>query len=99
MMMTYDGKQKRYARLAGHGYRMLAEAIEKDLPYDIKCPALLICGDKDHAGSCIRYNKKWHSISGIPIVWIKGAGHNSNTDEPEQINDLIDIFVSDIVLK
>ena len=23
----------------GHGYRMLAEAIEADLPYEIKCPA------------------------------------------------------------
>ena len=93
MMMTYDGAQKRYAKLAGHGYRILAEAIEADLPYEIKCPALLICGDKDHAGSCIRYNKKWHKRSGIKIEWIKGAGHNSNTDEPEQINKLIERFV------
>lgn len=70
-----------------------AEAIEADLPYEIKCPALLICGDKDHARSCIRYNKKWHKRSGIKIEWIKGAGHNSNTDEPEQINKLIERFV------
>lgn len=96
MMMTYDGAQKRYAKLAGHGYRILAEAIEADLPYEIKCPALLICGDKDHAGSCIRYNKKWHKRSGIKIEWIKGAGHNSNTDEPEQINKLIERFVKKI---
>ena len=96
MMMVYDGDQKRYAKLAGHGYRMLAEAIEADLPYEIKCPALLICGDKDHAGSCIRYNKKWNKRSGIKIEWIKGAGHNSNTDEPEQINKLIESFVDKI---
>ncbi|MBM6901359.1 alpha/beta hydrolase, partial [Gemmiger formicilis] len=25
MMMTYDGDQERYARLSGHGFRMLAE--------------------------------------------------------------------------
>ena len=37
MMLTYDGKQKRYAQIAGHGYRILATAMEKDLPYEIKC--------------------------------------------------------------
>ena len=93
MMMTYDGDQERYAKLAGHGYRILADAIEADLPYEINCPALLICGEKDHAGSCIRYNKAWHKISGIPIEWIKDAGHNSNTDAPEEVNRLIEGLV------
>lgn len=93
IMMTYDGDQKRYAKLSGHGFRMLAEAMEKDLPYEIKCPALLICGEKDRAGSCIRYNKAWHKNSGIPLEWIKDAGHNSNTDKPEVINRLIEEFI------
>ena len=93
IMMTYDGDQQRYAALAGHGYRILAEAIEADLPYEINCPALLICGTKDRAGSCIRYNKAWHKKSGIPIKWIEGAGHNSNTDEPELINSIIEEFI------
>ena len=96
MMMTYAGNQKRYAELAGHGYRILAEAIEVDLPYEIKCPALLICGTKDHAGSCIRYNKAWHKKSGIPIEWIEGAGHNSNTDEPDIVNGIIEDFVKEL---
>ena len=47
MMMSYDSDPKEYARLAGFGYRMLAEAIKADLPYHISCPALLICGEKD----------------------------------------------------
>ena len=94
IMMEYDGDQKRYAELSGHGYRMLAEAMEADLPYEIKCPALLICGEKDHAGSCIRYNKAWHRETGIPIEWIRDAGHNSNTDQPEQINRLIETFLA-----
>lgn len=94
IMMTYDGDQDRYARLAGHGYRILAEAMDADLPYEIKCPALLICGSKDRAGSCIRYNKAWHKATGIPIEWIEGAGHNSNTDCPDIINQLIEKFVS-----
>ena len=96
MMMVYDKDQRRYAQLAGHGYRMLAEAMEADLPYEIPCKALLICGTKDHAGSCIRYNKAWHKRTGIPIEWIAGAGHNSNTDRPDEINKLILDFVHDI---
>ena len=96
MMMTYDGDQERYATLSGHGLRILAEAVEADLPYDINCPALLICGEKDHAGSCIRYNKAWHKKSGIPLEWIKGAGHNSNTDAPEKVNRLIKSFLDGI---
>lgn len=97
MMMVYDGDQKRYAQLAGHGFRILAQAMEKDLPYEIRCPALLICGKQDHAGSCIRYNKAWHKNTGIPLQWIDGAGHNSNTDKPEIINSLLEDFVMTIL--
>lgn len=93
MMMVYDGNQKRYAALSGHGFKMLAQAMEADLAYEIPCPALLICGKKDHAGSCIRYNKAWHKRTGIPIEWIENAGHNSNTDAPEVVNALIERFI------
>ncbi|MCR5663962.1 MAG: alpha/beta hydrolase [Oscillospiraceae bacterium] len=93
IMMTYDGDQERYAKLSGHGMRMLAEAMEADLPYELRCPALLICGKKDRAGSCLRYNRAWHRDTGIPIEWIANAGHNSNTDAPETVNRLIDAFV------
>lgn len=97
IMMVYDGDKKRYAQISGHGFRMLAEAMEKDLPYRIPCPALLICGEKDMAGSCIRYNKAWHKDTNIPLVWIKDAGHNSNTDKPEVVNELIEKLVKQIV--
>ena len=97
MMLVYDGDQKRYAQIAGHGFRILAEAIEKNLPYELKCPSLLICGTQDHAGSCIRYNKAWHQKSKIPLKWIEKAGHNSNTDKPEQVNRLIEEFVANIL--
>ena len=89
IMMAYDGDQKRYAQISGHGFRILAEAMEADFLYKVQCPAQLICGEKDHAGSCIRYNKAWHKNTGIPIAWIKNAGHNSNTDAPEEVNSLI----------
>ena len=93
MMLEYDGDQERYSKISGHGFRILAEAMENDLPYEIQCPALLICGKKDHAGSCIRYNRAWHKNTGIEIKWIDDAGHNSNTDKPECINSLIEGLV------
>ena len=55
-MLVYDGDQHRYAQIAGHGFCILAEAMEKDLPYEIKYPSLLICGIKDHAGSFVTCN-------------------------------------------
>lgn len=92
-MMTYDGDQERYANLAGGGYKILVEAVEAELPYKITCPAMLICGTKDMAGSTKRYNRAWHARTGIPIHWIEGAGHNANTDKPDEINDLIVEFI------
>ena len=90
IMMVYDGDKDRYAKLAGHGFRMLAEGFESGLPYELPHNSLLICGKKDHAGSCIRCNRAWHEKKGIPIEWIPGAGHNSNTDAPERVNELIE---------
>ena len=93
MMLVYEDDQNRYAKVAGHGFKILAEAVEKNLPYEIKCPALLICGKQDKAGSCIRYNKAWHKNTGISLEWIKDAGHNSNTDQPELVNSLIEKLI------
>ncbi len=96
MMMGYDGDQKRYAALSGHGFRMLAEAMEKNLPYQVDCPALLICGKQDRAGSTKRYNRAWQKGSGLRLEWIENAGHNSNTDQPEQVNALIEELMSSL---
>jgi pimeloyl-ACP methyl ester carboxylesterase len=93
MMTTYNTDKERYARLSGHGMKILGEAIDANLPYQINCPALLICGKKDRAGSSIRHNKAWHKKTGIPLVWIENAGHNSNTDAPTLVNQLIDDFI------
>lgn len=93
IIMGYYGNKKRYAQVCGHGFRILADAMEKDLPYEITCPALLVCGKKDRAFSCIRYNRAWHKDTGIPLIWIEGAGHNSNTDQPDMVNRIIEGFV------
>jgi pimeloyl-ACP methyl ester carboxylesterase len=98
MMMTYNGDKKRYAKIIGHGYKILAESMEEDLPYHIQCPALLICGKNDKAGSTIRLNKAWHENSRIPIQWVENAGHNANTDQPEIVNQLIESFLKKMSL-
>ncbi len=85
--------KEEYCRLAGHGMKMLADAMEADLPYNIDCPAVLICGEKDQAGSAKRYNRRWAEKEGLPVCWIKEAGHNANTDQPDEVNQIIRNFV------
>ncbi|MGN1417575.1 MAG: alpha/beta fold hydrolase [Oscillospiraceae bacterium] len=92
---TYSKEE--YCVLADTGFRMLGCAMEEDRPYEIKCPALLICGEKDRAGAAKRYNRAWSKEDDLPLVWIKGAGHNSNTDEPDKVNALIEKFISERV--
>ncbi|OUM65078.1 hypothetical protein PIROE2DRAFT_7966 [Piromyces sp. E2] len=94
IMMVYKGNKKRYAKLMGHGFKITAEAIEANLPYPLPAQSLLICGEMDKSGSCLQYNKAWHQKSSIPIEWIKGAGHNSNTDAPEKVNQIIEEFLA-----
>lgn len=91
MMSAYTREE--YCALAGHGYRMLAQAMAADLPYEISCPALLLCGEHDRAASTRRYNKAWAKGEGLPLVWVPGAGHNSNTDNAPAVNRQIEVFM------
>ncbi len=91
MMATYTKKE--YCDLTCNGYRILAEAIEAELPYEIDCPVLLLCGESDKAGSTKRYNKQWNKVGKLPLVWVPNAGHNSNTDNPAFVNTKIEEFL------
>lgn len=81
-------------RLTGQGYLCLHEAIVADRPYKIDCPGLLICGTKDKTGYVKQYNKRWNKQTGIPLVWVEGAGHNSNRDRPAFVNEQIGAFLN-----
>jgi len=96
MMRRYDDDPRYYSRLVGHGYGMLADAIEEDLPYDIGCPSLLICGEKDRAGDTRAFNRLWAAGDGLRLEWIPDAGHNANTDRADLINALVEKFLSEI---
>ena len=91
MMMEY--KKHEFCRLAGHGFRILAEKIEQGNELPITCPMLLLCGEQDQAGLVKRYNEMWTKRAGYPLVWIPNAGHISNKDNPEAVNAQIQYFV------
>ena len=91
MMGGYNKRE--YCELAAHGFRVLAEAISPDRDYALQCPALLVCGTEDKAGSAKRYNREWSRRTGMPVNWVEGAGDNSNTDAPDEVNALIEGFV------
>ncbi len=90
MMEQYDKAE--YCALADHGYRIVAEAVETNRRYDIPCPVWLLCGEKDQAGSAQRYNREWQKREDRKLIWLPGAGHNSNTDVPEKVNEIIRAF-------
>lgn len=90
MWSVYEKEE--YCSLADHGFRIVAEAVEARPEYPISCPVLLLCGEKDGAGSARRYNRQWAKQDRHRLVWLKGAGHNANTDAPELVNALIEEF-------
>ncbi|WP_251198600.1 alpha/beta fold hydrolase [Anaerotardibacter muris] len=94
MMRNY--RKSEYCDLSAHGFRVLAEAVEADRPYQIDCPFLILCGEKDGAGSARRYNRAWEERTGNPIHWIPNAGHNSTCDNPEFVNAAIENFLDDL---
>ena len=94
MMLGF--RKREYCELAAHGYQVLADAVTADRPYRIDCPFMLICGEEDHAGSAKRYNRTWARRTGNPVCWIANAGHNSNCDAPDEVNELIARFVTNL---
>ena len=94
MMSAYDKSE--YCRLAASGYKKLADAVNEALPYAIDCPALLLVGEKDKAGSAKKYNSRWAKETGLPLKVIPNAGHNANTDAPEAVNAIIEEYIASL---
>lgn len=94
MRSFMDGYSKReYCELAGFGFRLFADALDARRAYEIDCPALLLCGEKDIAGDVRKFNRKWSKGEEIPLVWVPDAGHNSNVDNHTFVNDQIEHFL------
>lgn len=82
-------------RLIDQGFKAVAEVVELGPEFRITCPALLICGEQDHAGFTRDFNARWHQLGGLPMVWVPSAGHNSNVDNAQVVNAAIDAFLAE----
>ena len=86
-------EKREFCLLTAHGYRILAQTVKAKENYPLSCPTLLLCGEKDAAGSAKRYNREWTKQEGHRLIWLKNAGHNSNTDVPDEVNHIIEEFI------
>ncbi len=90
MLACYDKNE--LCHLMGIGFSgFLADNQE----LEIKCPVLLLLGEKDHTGYVKAYNKEWTKRTGFPLKIIKDAAHNANVDQPDVVNRLIKEFIDE----
>lgn len=73
-----------------------AAFIPENKNIDLHCKTLLILGEKDRVGKVSAYNKEWAKRTGYSLEIIKGAAHNSNDDNPNEVNSIIEKFISNI---
>ncbi len=87
MLSDYDKKELCHLLYIGE-----AAFIQENKVIDIKCPIILIVGEKDRVGKVYSYNKEWTKRIGCDLHIIKGAGHNANEDCPDEVNEIIENF-------
>ncbi len=88
--MIKDYGKYELCHLMGIGY---AGFLEDNCKLNISCPLLILIGEKDNTGKVKQYNKMWSKKTGIPLTWIPKAAHNSNVDNPEEVNRCISEFL------
>lgn len=71
---------------------LMAEADERDLLPRINVPTLLIWGELDARSPLGVARQFEQAIPNAKLVVIRGAGHVSNLEEPEQFNDAVREF-------
>lgn len=91
MISDYDKTE--LCRLMGIGY---AGFLDDNKKLQISCPSLILVGEKDNTGKVKQYNKTWSSRTGIEMIWVPNAAHNSNVDNPEFVNDCINEFLENL---
>ena len=89
-MLCGYGK-KELCHLMGVGF---GGFLEDNCDLEIKCPVLLIVGEKDRTGKVISYNRAWSRRTGFALVTVMGAAHNSNADKPHEVNNVISEYIN-----
>ena len=57
-------------------------------------PVLIIYGESDRTGKVQTYNQQWAAREKRPLQVIANASHNSNMDNPDEFNLILDDFLS-----
>lgn len=60
-------------------------------------PVQIIYGEYDKTGFVKKYSKMWAEKEAYDLVEIKDAGHNSNVDNPEAFNDVLEQFLERVL--
>lgn len=63
---------------------------------NIKCPTLILAGDKDYARPVSESEAIYDQISGSQFAIIENAGHMITLEQPNQINQILANFLSSI---
>lgn len=74
----------------------LFSVLEDNCDLKIDCPVLLIVGERDKLGKVIKYNKAWTKNTSFPLIIINNASHNSNVDNPDEVNRVIKFFLDNL---
>ena len=70
------------------------KCLEEDREYVTPVPTLLLCGRQDISGNIRKAMPKWaESGRNCRFVWVENAGHCSNLDAPEFVNEEIRRFL------
>lgn len=93
LSMLQQYPQNELCHLMGIGYASLLDDLSD---MEIPCPVLLLLGDKDKTGKVKSYNREWTKRTGYPLIIINNASHNSNADNPEEVNEAIVDFIKNL---
>lgn len=91
MLSCYDKKE--LCHLMGICY---AEVLKENKNMKIECPVLLLLGEYDRLGKVKQYCRKWEERTGYPLYIVRNAGHNSNVDNPDDVNQRIKSFLEGV---
>ena len=92
MEMLAPYGRRELCRLLGQGYADLTPSGVAE-PMELRCPAVLLVGERDRTGKVMAYNRAWQARTGLPLHVIPDAAHNSNADNPGAVNRIIDEFL------
>lgn len=85
--------KKELCHLMGIGF---AGFLEENCDLEITCPTVILVGEHDRTGKVKQYCDAWHRKTRFPLYRIPDAAHNSNFDNSDVVNRIIESFVQDI---